>query len=228
MLEINNLKGVSDYLPLSPQNAIGQPPICDVERVVGRNQVCRFIEFELIKLSTLVSVGNNLNDNQVQFIAASLVEMFPNESLADFKICFHRGAIGQYGEIYRMDGIVLRKWMESYLNEKYELVEAELKKGKDEIYKKHDTRGSDIADKYINEMLENFKPTRKEKEITDKEIQEEGMIRPKAVKHPSTPESLVVEREYHNAWIRANFDPYTGKKLDTWMPELEWIELNKL
>lgn len=94
----------------------------------------RFIEFELIKMSSLISVGNNLNNAQVEFIATQLVGMFPNESLADFKLCFQRGTIGQYGDIFRMDGIVLRKWMEKYLDEKYTVVEEELRKAKDNPY----------------------------------------------------------------------------------------------
>src|SRR5687768_10746280 len=110
MLSSNNLAGVANILPSTLKNALGQPPICDLERVVGRTQIVRYIEFELVKMSSLISVGGNLNDAQVQFIATQMVEMFPNESLADFKLCFQRGCIGQYGEIYRMDGIVLRQW----------------------------------------------------------------------------------------------------------------------
>lgn len=118
------------------KDATNEPPICDVVRVVGKGQVVRFIEFELIKMTSLISVGNNLNTAQVEFIAMQLVEMFPNESLSDFKLCFQRGCIGQYGEIFRMDGIVIRKWMEQYLDEKYQVIESEMMKEKDNEYKK--------------------------------------------------------------------------------------------
>lgn len=134
MLQSGNLKAASDLLPSTVRGTIDQPPICDVVKVTGRNQVVRFIEFELIKMTTLISVGNNLNNSQVEFIATQLVDMFPNESLADFKICFQRGCIGQYGDIFRMDGIVLRKWMEKYLDEKYTVIEEELRKAKDNLY----------------------------------------------------------------------------------------------
>lgn len=118
------------------KDATNEPPICDVVRVVGKGQVVRFIEFELIKMTSLISVGNNLNTAQVEFIAMQLVEMFPNESLSDFKLCFQRGCIGQYGEIFRMDGIIIRKWMEQYLDEKYQVIESEMMKEKDNEYKK--------------------------------------------------------------------------------------------
>lgn len=130
-LQRDDFKHTSDLLPVTIKGALQQPPICEVMKVTGRSQVVRFVEFELIKMTTLISVGNNLNNAQVEFIATQLVEMFPNESLADFKICFQRGCIGQYGEIFRMDGIVLRKWMERYLDEKYTLLEEELMKSKD-------------------------------------------------------------------------------------------------
>lgn len=134
MLASGNLKGASDLLPKKISQATKEPPICDVAKVTGQGAVVRLVEYELVRMSSLVSVGNNLNDVQVQFIATQLVEMFPNESLADFKLCFERGCIGQYGEIFRMDGIVLRKWMEQYLEEKYVVIEEELKREKSGEY----------------------------------------------------------------------------------------------
>jgi len=117
---------------LSMPNSIGksldQPKICDLIKIVGQGKIVIFVKIELIKLSERVSVSNNLTVPQMEFIATQLVEMFPNESLADFKLCFERGCIGQYGEIFRMDGIVLRKWMEKYLDEKYVVIEEELRK----------------------------------------------------------------------------------------------------
>lgn len=177
MLSSNNLPGVANFLPSTIKNAIGQPPICDLEKVVGRNQIVRYVEFELVKMTQLVSVGGNLNDHQVQFIATQLVEMFPNESLADFKICFQRGCIGQYGEIYRMDGIVIRKWMEQYLYEKYEVVEENLKTEK-EYFKKqiNPLEGRDWYKVWLDTI--NANPTKKVHELTEEQIKREGKIKP--------------------------------------------------
>lgn len=156
---------------------MGQPPICDLEKVVGRNQIVRYVEFELVKMTQLVSVGGNLNDHQVQFIATQLVEMFPNESLADFKICFQRGCIGQYGEIYRMDGIVIRKWMEQYLHEKYEVVEDNLKTEKEDFKKQiNPLEGRDWYKVWLDTI--NANPTKKVHELTEEQIKREGKERP--------------------------------------------------
>lgn len=136
-LERGDFKKVSDELPSKISQATNQPPICDFIKIVGHGKIVLFVKSELIKLSERISVSGNLTVPQLEFIATQLVEMFPNESLADFKLCFERGCIGQYGEIYRMDGIVLRKWMEQYLDEKYQVIESELMKLKDDEYKKH-------------------------------------------------------------------------------------------
>lgn len=156
-LMAGNFEGTANLLPTTVKNAVGQPPVCDLEKIMGRGKLVAYIEFELVKLSTLISVGGNLNNAQVQFIATQLIELFPSESLADFKICFQRGAIGQFGEIYRMDGIVVRKWMEQYLEEKYTIVEEELKKSPDSMYrpedvKTHDERHSEHLQKWLDSV----------------------------------------------------------------------------
>lgn len=176
-----NYEGTSNQLPSTVRNAIGQPPVCDLEKIVGRGKLVAFVEFELVKLATLISVSGNMNNHQVEFIATQLIELFPGESLADFKICFQRGAIGQYGEIFRMDGIVIRKWMEQYLEEKYALVEEELKRSPDNsIYqpadvKTHDERHSEWLAKWLKKVggVGNKIPA-----MTDEEIKDNGKKEP--------------------------------------------------
>jgi hypothetical protein len=177
MLSSNNLAGVASILPSTLKNVVGQPPICDLERIVGRNQIVRYIEFELVKMSALVSVGGNLNDSQVQFIATQMVEMFPNESLADFKLCLQRGCIGQYGEIYRMDGIVIRKWMEQYLEEKYTVVEDHLMKEKEQFNKTYTAEEGKDWFKVWKESIDKL-PGKMVPELTQEEIQREGKVKP--------------------------------------------------
>lgn len=175
-LMADNYEGTSNLLPTTVKNAIGQPPICDMEKVIGRGKLVAFIEFELVRLSTLISVGGNLNNAQVQFIATQLIELFPGESLADFKICFQRGAIGQYGEIFRMDGIVIRKWMEQYLEEKYTIVEEELKKSPDSMYKPQEVKTHDERhSEHIAAWLKAVGDTgHKVPGMTDDEIEKNG------------------------------------------------------
>lgn len=134
---------VARLLPSKINLAIKEPPICDVIRVVGKGRLVIFLQSELIKLSERISVGNTINGAQLEFISTQLIDFFPGESLADFKICFERGCMGQYGEIFRMDGIVIRKWMEQYLEEKYTIVEEELKKSPDSMYKPQEVKTHD-------------------------------------------------------------------------------------
>jgi hypothetical protein len=130
------LERFSNRLPSRIEDALDLPVVREVVLVAGQTSVQAFIHFELIKLSNLISVGGNLNHQQAVFIAQELISLFPNETLADFKLCFQRGAIGQYGEIYRMDGIVIRGWMEKYLEEKYEVKVREMYKERDQLYQR--------------------------------------------------------------------------------------------
>lgn len=163
-LTAGNFKAVSDSMPRTIKLALNEPPICEVEKVSGRNMVVRYVEFELIRMTSLVSVGGNMNDSQIQFAATQLVEMFSHESLADFKLCFERGCIGQYGEIYRMDGIVLRSWMEKYLDEKYQHVEAtwekEKKEEKGEVQPTEQGEGFKLAQEYAKKLADGNKVPR--------------------------------------------------------------------
>jgi hypothetical protein len=236
MLSSNNLAGVANILPSTIKNAIGQPPICDLERVVGRNQIVRYVEFELVKMSSLVSVGGNLNDTQVQFIAIQLVELFPCESLADFKLCFQRGCIGQYGEIYRMDGIVLRQWMEKYLDEKYQVVEEKLMREKEEHYKIAEPKPAESGQLSHDQAMDWFRKwkdlvnkveMKKIAPLSEKEIREEGQERKKHTHYPSTSESEFNKRMQHLEYIKENYDARTGDKLPGWIPEETYLKSKK-
>lgn len=216
-------------MPATIQAAMECPLVRDAEREVGREQLRRYIEYELVKISQLVSVGGNLNDAQVQFISDQLVTRYPNESIADFKLCFERGITFRYGRIFRLDPTVIFEWMGLYLNEKYQVVEEKLMKEKDEYYRitVDPSTTEDVADKYIAQMLESLKPDKTTFEITEEEIRQEGQQRPKPKPYPSMPASLIRQRELHDQWIRECFDIYTGKPNENWMPEEQWLELNQ-
>lgn len=154
---------------------------------MGIEPVKRQIEYELVCLADLMSVGGNLNNAQVKFIAEQFVELFPAESIADFKICFQRGAMGRYGQIQRMDGITLKEWMDKYLEEKYQVVEDILMKEKDEIYKRPSLSEAEFAhvqtidvDKMLNEYKDSFKnfEARAIMPISDEDIEKYGQERP--------------------------------------------------
>ena len=114
---------VHDAMPSRIQDVFDQPIIREVMQLVGENRVMFFVEMELTRLSTLVNVGGNLSDFQIQTAAKKLIHDYPNETLADFKICFERGSEGKYGDFYRLDGAVIGKWMLLYIEEKYMALE---------------------------------------------------------------------------------------------------------
>lgn len=144
MLTTGHLAEASNLMPTTIKGAMSMPVVCDLIKSVGKPAVSRLIEFELAKLSAAVSVGGNLDNYKVQLIATQLIEFFPNESIADFKVCFFRASAGQYGDIFRLDGIIVRKFMEAYLDEKYQTVEEQLMKEKDNLYKAPEKGKSDF------------------------------------------------------------------------------------
>lgn len=156
-------------------------------RAIGIESVKRQIEFELVNLAALMSVGGNLNDAQITFIAEEFVNLYPSESIADFKICFKRGAIGAYGQIQRMDGITLREWMEKYLDEKYKVMEDILMREKENIYapvKLTEQEQKHLID--VDLLLNEYKATLKRFEtkgirpMSEEEIKQEGQDDPDA------------------------------------------------
>lgn len=207
-------------------------------KAIGLDNVLNAVEFELTKLAALMSVGGNLNTHQITFIAKQLVEIYPNETLADFKICFERGAIGQYGSIQRMDGIVIREWMVKYLEEKYEVQEYILMNERDEYYKlpplptkeeweaKEAVASRERADKYIKEMLDNVGGVTKVPALTPDEIKKAGKerLKPQGSSYLQDDERgrlslLRIE------WAKKMFNPITGDKLTDFIPFEEWVKI---
>lgn len=197
----------------------------------GEKTVCAFVEFELIKLAERINVGGNLTDGQIQFIASQLVGMYPNETIADFKICFEGLAMGKYvkqDKVFKLDGTEVGYAMRAYLDDKYQVLESELMKEKDNIYKPVVVEADpDTHQRWLDKLKEVTKPmdNRKIPPITDEDIKKEGKDQPKANFHPVTTLSQAQKNELHREYIRKNYDLYTPSKLPTWIPEEEWLSL---
>ncbi len=206
-------------MPDSIKHAVDQPPICDIVKVVGKKKVIIFIKIELIKLNDRVTF--KINTEQMDFISTQLVEMFPNESLVDFKLCFERGAIGQYGKIYGMDGIVLRQWMEKYLLEKYQVVEDNWKEQKEKEKKKIvPVDGRDWLKEWQKSI--DSLPHARRFDLTQKEIEAEGQEKPKTTAYPSTSLEAIYLKKRHLIYVQQNYDSRTGHPLPNWIPEEEF------
>lgn len=154
LLKQKNFEALSNSMPIAVAKAVEVGvPMRLVERV-AKDELIAFIEFELIKLSTMVNVDSRLNlqRHQVPLIAESLYEDFKNESMEDIAVCLKRGAMGKYADekgIFRIDGAVISQWMSRYLVEKYELFEANLTKIKEkEVGGKRESNGKSMIDLY--------------------------------------------------------------------------------
>lgn len=124
------LPEANKLLPRAFREVYGYPKIREQIKAIGTAPVKAMIEFQLARLASLMTTGGNLNDDMTDFISAQLIELYPTESIADIRLCFERGAIGRYGQIQRMDGLVVGDWMTQYLEEKYTDLETLIEKRK--------------------------------------------------------------------------------------------------
>lgn len=173
-------------MPNRIEKVFDEPKVREVILLAGEKSVKLQIEYELINLAALMSVGGNLNKAQVPFIAEQLIMLYPNESIADFKLCFQRGAIGLYGDIQRLDGVTIGQWMKAYLDEKYEVLESQLMKEKDGHYKP-DTSSPGYDPKKHDEWLKKLKEAvgvgNKIPDLNECDVKKYGKEKPVKVSH---------------------------------------------
>jgi hypothetical protein len=89
------MKKVASLLPNTIEQAIKGTPIAMLMRVVDRENIEAFLAVALTNVASMINVDERLNiqEHQIPFICKQLVDTYKNESLADFKICFERGAM---------------------------------------------------------------------------------------------------------------------------------------
>lgn len=234
----HSFKGLSESLPMSAVKASYFPKVFQVINLIGHKKLCAYVEYELISLSQLTSVGGNLNNTQVVFIAEELVRMYPNESVADFRVCFRMGARGDFGEIYRLDAGVIGLWMKQYIDVKYNEIENDLMKQKDNYYTPPEPetlppKERPVDDERRDEWLEKWKKslegieTKRVSPLSDSELIKWGKKKPPQSKqHPATSFAEWQESQIHLEYIKANYDARTGKKLSAWVDEQTWRTKN--
>lgn len=232
------MKEASDLMPTKIERVFDQPKVFELVQAIGDGPVKTQIEFELLNLANLMSVGGNLNDAQIQFIAEQLITTYPTESIADFKICFQRGAFGNYGSIQRMDGITIREWMAKYAEEKYLVMEDMLMKEKENIYKfpeltESERQHLDRVD--VNKMLEDYKESMKGFEarailpMSEEDIEKEGQEKPKReVYRYDETEAGIKLKEVHGrlfraqeAMIRERHTEWSDEQVEKYCAELQ-------
>ena len=179
----------SNKLPSRIEDALDFPTVKEVIASAGEIPVRAYVEYEIITLAGRVKVGGNISNGLDEFIAQELIKAYPNETLADFKLCFQRAAVGQYNiagekDIFRLDGIVIRRWMEKYLEEKYQVIENKLNEEKEDFKKQFTITENDVAKlkddlhrkrlREWKEAVEKSGDSKKIRPLTDDEMRKEG------------------------------------------------------
>lgn len=157
------------------RDALDRPNITMLRKAVDPLMIEVFLAAQITKIIKQINIDPRLNihDSQVPMIVDMLLEKYPVESLEDISLCLRRGAIGYYGSIYRVDAAVINEWMSQYLEEKYQIVESQIKKEKnafDEIAERAPEILTELRSKLnkqfvpgdINIVLENKKIPRPE------------------------------------------------------------------
>lgn len=109
-------------------------PMSEIIRVVGSRQVAIALDIQLTRLIASLNLKWNITDAQIKTIVEDIMDKFPNESIEDFMLCFKKARQGEYGELFRLDSAVVFVWIQRYLDEKYEALEAQLAKMKTNDY----------------------------------------------------------------------------------------------
>lgn len=212
-------------------------PICELEKEAGFVTIAQTLDIHITKLILSLNVKHTMNEGQIKVVVEDLLDKYRNESLEDFILVFKKARQNEFGDIYRLDSAVIFGWMDKYLEEKYQVIESNLMKEKEGFRENRYEKGKNDSD-WLTKWFDSVKNSNPSSTVSmnmsvykcmsEKEIREEGQEKPKANFYPKTSISELRKRELHWDWIRNNFDPRTGDKLEHWMPEDQWIELQKM
>jgi hypothetical protein len=232
-------------IPASIEKALDCPPIREIVRCgASVNDLESCLAIEIVKASNLLTVSGNLRQGHALEIAHQLIKDFPNESFEDFCLMLRNGVKGKYpidgkSDIFRFDMLVIRNWMKGYLEYKYQKIEDRMMKEKESIHQKVERTTSDWIQllKDAVKKTDEDGPTKTQSQnlaylahvraMTEKEIKDNGQIKPKFEPYPSTSKSEIINRVMHIEYLKANYDARTGEKLPTWQAEQEWIDSMK-
>lgn len=84
------------------------------------NELIKSIYLIILRFNELVNVGRKMNEDQMIALASDLFERFSGESLEDIMLFFKMARNGEFGDIYRLDTIVILSWVQKYLELKIE------------------------------------------------------------------------------------------------------------
>lgn len=209
-------------------------------------EIKRALDAELTRFVAGLNLKWTINDQQISGIVEDLLYKFPNESLEDFVLMFRKARMGEFRDengnstIYRLDGAVIFGWMDQYLSQKYEVLERNLYKEKDQVHNSFKKAEKDYLQvwKESIELLdeEDRKAGRKRatpktdmlrsnlNRMTEDEAKIEGAIKPPYKPYPETPPEYKKMLDMKAEYGRECTDIYTGK-IKPGMPSFEdWIK----
>lgn len=106
-------------IPNSVERIMPAPRIAALVKAVGVEKIRKFLSALLVKLIARVNVAHSMETQQKNFTIDTILERYPNDSLADFILCFKRGAQGYYGSSYhQLDTSVIMGWLGAHFIEK--------------------------------------------------------------------------------------------------------------
>jgi hypothetical protein len=108
-------------------------PICVLKHEIALRDIQKAIEFELLKVVSMLNVANNMKPHQVSFTAETILTNYPAESLEDIILCLRRGSMGYYGSTYhQFDTSVVLNWMGQHIDEKCNYLENGVKRSQEQ------------------------------------------------------------------------------------------------
>jgi hypothetical protein len=202
-LASNDFEQIEKSVGFSVKDLLDKPPIAMVKKVCEPEKIELFLSIQIGKLINACNIADNLNIQryQIPLIAGQLIELYPVESIEDFVLCFKRGQTGFYGTIYKLDASVLCGWMKDYLDEKYQLLENQVKKEKDLKIEEQSVNYESFK-KRVDKFLE----VKKETNFKENEYQRERLKNPYKYYKVHNLEIMAKSQEHANELVQLMID----------------------
>ena len=195
-------------------------PVVVVEKAVDRESILYTLEMIVSEASMQINIDARLNvqAHQTRPIAEAILSTFRAESIEDFKLAFRNGVNGLYGEIFRLDGAVLTKWIQCYLDQKYAHIETELAKEK---HKENDSQVDYRA--FIERRKSEGEAATEAKRKDIEKRRQDALYQMEKGEYKPLDEKTLASYQTHNEYVWENYDERYNK-LPTWKSKEEWLK----
>jgi len=90
------------------------PSIARLNNYFGQDFTIDYISAGLISLNNFINVGQKLNSEQIREIAVMIYEDYKLFTVADFQFVIRKAKKGHYGDVFRLDGMLILSWMNKH------------------------------------------------------------------------------------------------------------------